>query len=369
MRRPSRAVWLAAAALAVAVLLVALADRRAPSRRSPAEAPTANQTAEPETPPTTLPPAPSPREAPSPATTSIDDSRYARRNERVSNAIALLRYPPDSQPLTKDMRDVIEPNRRHESRMPVSTSASGAPGDLEYELTADVFTVVGRASLHPTLRAYRDQARVQVEITSAKLSTGAPVTFDDEGKATITPSDLPELAALRGLVRLDVDFTADRHPAHASLDFRVASTVPATFVGVTGDRLVPEGLEVSVALEVREPGRYFIQGLLFDRADRPIGYAVARPQLTAGAATVSLVYFGLMFHDANANGPYVFRTLTGVRLPEGQEPDRADMDTWTGPYQTASYSLSDFLNGEYESAAKDAKIAALNALANGNRGR
>ena len=363
-----RATWIAAAILAIVVLVVALSGREQPALRSTTPTATANETAAP----------PAPRESPLPPTpaaspTPAEDSRYARRNERVSNAIALLRYPADSQPLTTQMHDVLEPNRRHETRMPLSFATGGSgngnhaaqPGDLSYELTADVFTVVGKASLHPRLSVFRDDARVHVDVTSATvLSTS--VTFDDDGNATITPSDIPELAGIRGPAHLDVDFVADGQRAHASLDFRVAGTTPATFVGVSGERLVPEGLELSVAIDVQEPGRYFIQGLLFDSNDSPIGYAVARPELTTGRATVPLVYFGLMFHDANANGPYVFRTLTGLRLPNGQEPDRADMDTWTGPYRTATYSLSDFSDQEYESAAKDAKISALANLARGH---
>jgi hypothetical protein len=195
---------------------------------------------------------------------------------------------------------------------------------------------------------------------------GDAVAGDRIYGTTIAASSVPALRSYRGLVRLDVAFVprdGDRRLARASLDFRVASSVPGSFVGVSSERLTEDGLELSVDLNVEEAGRYFVQGLLFDAHDAPIGFAVARPTLRVGRATIPLVFFGLLFHDAKASGPFVFRTLTGRRLPEGNEADGAEMAVWPARYVTRAYALSDFSDKEYESAAKDAKIQALSALA------
>jgi|GEM_PF-4626241 len=336
-----------------------------------------------------------------------DDVRAKQRAARVSHAIELLRFPPHSQPLGPDMADVLQPNRRHESPMPLAGAAiRGAPGAappskedaLAYLLTGDAYTLVGRRALVATLEVFREgsreRERVAVDITRASVSlvsggvpsgpaaplVDSPVVMNDEGHGgdavagdhlygvTIDPSAAPALAGRRGLARLEVEFAAregDRRPARAALDFRLAPAVPGVIVGVAGERLTPEGLEIAVDVRADDPGTYFVQGLLFDSTDRPIGFAVARPVLARGRATVPLLFFGLLFHEARAAaGPYVFRTVTAHRLPRDDEAERADMETWTGPYRTTkAYSLADFSDKEYESAAKDAKIQALAALA------
>jgi hypothetical protein len=326
-----------------------------------------------------------------------------QRAARVSDALELLKYSPDSQPLRRDMVDVLAPNRRYESAMPLAmaTGRTGDPpkqGDLSFVLTGDVYSVVGKGALAATLEVFRESAtgereRVAVDVNSCALSiveaagsrpiAGAALLNDEgrDGDATagdkvygrsLVPAAVPALAAYRGLVRLDVEFTAadgDRRPARASLDFRLAASVPAVVSGVAGERLTPDGLEISVDLRVDEAGHYFVQGLLFDANDAPIGFAVARPRLEVGRARVPILFWGLLMREAKRPGPYVFRAVTGHRLPEPNERDRVDMATWEGPYRTSAYALSDFSDKEYESPSKELKIQALAALAAAKRAR
>ena len=326
------------------------------------------------------------------------DEVAVQRAARVSRAIDLLRYSPDSQPLRRDMIDVLAPNRRHESAMPLAmaTGRAGDPpkeGDLSFVLTGDVYAVVGSGALAVTLEVFRESTpdgkreRVAVDVQRGSLSAleaagslaiGATALLNDEGRdgdatagdkiygLSLVPAAVSALASYRGLVRLDVDFTAtegERRPARASLDFRVAGRVPALVTGIGSERLTPDGLEVAVDLRVDEPGHYFVQALIFDAIGDPIGLAVARPRLGAGSARVPVLFWGLLFREANAAGPYLVRTVTGQRLPEPIQADRADMATWEGPYRTRAYALSDFSDKEYESPSKDLKLAALAALA------
>lgn len=318
------------------------------------------------------------------------DPRFEHRADRVSHAIAMLRFPPSSQPLRKDMKDVLEPNRRWETPLPLAlaTGAGGKDtpktGDLSFELTGNAFTIIGQSSLVATLEVFRgDHQRIAVDVTTATLTavdTGKTVatnvSLGDDGdhlyRASITPAAIDGLQGYRGLVKLDVGFVpseGDHRPAQASLDFKVSSAAPAVFSGVAGEKLGPEGLEIDVDVQVTEPGQYFVQGCIFDAKDDPIGFAVARPQLAAGRGSVPLVFFGLLFHDANASGPYVFKTLTGNRMPAAGERDHADMEPWTGTYRTQAYAVSDFSDKEWESPQKDAKIQALSDLAGKGKAR
>ena len=311
------------------------------------------------------------------------DPRFEHRADRVSHALELLRFPPTSQPLRKDMKDILQPNRRWETPLPLAlaqgmNAKDATKTDLSFELTGDAFAITGQGTLTATLEVFHaaDHARIAVDVTSATLTavdTGKPVgtvTLGDDGnhlyRAAITPATLDGLRGYRGSVKLDVGFVpseGDPRPAQATLDFKYSGSTPATFAGVSGDKLVPEGLEVDVDLDVTEPGQFFVQGCIFDGKNEPIGFAVARPTLEKGKRSVPLVFFGLLFRDANAAGPYVFKTLTGNRMPAPGEPDHATMDPWTGTYRTRPYALADFSDHEWDSPQKDAKIQALGDLA------
>lgn len=393
MTTKARALLAACALLVLALVVNALRPRETPPEprgERPSERTPGPGGSRAETPRT--------QEAPPPSAATLDptlDAKLTQRSERVSQAIALLRYPPSSHPLRSDMADVIAPNRRHESPMPLSMAQGSKDppkeGSLSFLLTGDAFTVVGADALTATLEVFRERGgqkeRVAVDITAAEVSlvetaglraVGAVPLPNDEGRdgdarpddkvysLALAPAHIPALAAHRGLARLDLTFVAqegDRKPARAALDFRLGGRVPAAITGVESERLTPDGLEITVNLHVEEAGPYVVQGLLFDAQDAPIGFAVGRPTLKPGRASVPLLFWGLLFREANATGPYVFRTVTGHRLPVGDEPDRADLATWAGPYLTRPYAPTDFSDKEYESAAKDVKIKALSDLA------
>jgi hypothetical protein len=327
-----------------------------------------------------------------PLATSFDpDGHQVRRFERVSRALELLRFPPDSQPLRADMLDVLRPGARYETPVPLA-------GGLALLFTANTYAVSAGRPIVATLEVFResgarDRRPVPVQIRSCKLARfaqpeylplSATLSLNDDGRdadvsagdgiytVSLVPSALPELASYNGLLRLDVELgrgagarrvEGDASPARAALDFRLTSAPPAAFVGIAGERLTNDGLELVAELEVREAGRYFVQGLLFDSSDRPLGIAVARPSLEVGRAMVPLLYWGLLFHEANAVGSFTFRTLTGHRLPDAGEADRTDIASWEGSYRTRSYALGEFSEKEHESAAKSRKVQALVDLA------
>lgn len=318
------------------------------------------------------------------ATTFDPDGRQVRRFERVSRALELLRFPPDSQPLRADMLDVLRPGARYETPVPLG-------GGLALLFTANTYAVSAGSPIVATLEVFRESGArerrpVPLEIRTCNLArfaqpdfvpVAAALSLRDDGRdrdmaagdgiytVTLVPSALPELASYNGLLRLDVELLVEGEasPLRAALDFRLTSAPPAAFVGVAGERLTSDVLELVVELEVREAGRYFVQGLLFDSSDRPLGIAVARPSLEVGRAMVPLLYWGLLFHEANAVGSFTFRTLTGHRLPGAGEADRSDIASWEGSYRTRSYALRDFSEKEHESAAKSRKLQALVDLA------
>lgn len=391
-----RSRWIVAAALLVAVAALWLRSRRA------VEAPGAGSVAPAEP---TLPRKPLVHRGP-PARAPVDPDEtrrsrmQARRWAMVDDAVRLNRFPPDSMPLSPQMTDVLHPYARHERPLPVRARL-GSRERIDPE-TAPYFLLTGPryllqagTPLAATLEAYRhrpspDQApeRLPVTIASARvLKFGQPdflpvgdLPLNDRGEqgdatagdlvygGALDPRALPGLARHNGLVKLIVEFQMPGvdHPLQAPLDFMMTAEAPAVFTGGVRERLTPAGLELSVQVDVKRGGYYFVQGLLFDARERPIGLAVARSTWEPGKHDAPLSFFGLLFHEAQAESPYSLRTLTGCRLPDDGEPFKVELPVHEGQYRTRRYALSDFSSAEHESPDKQRLIDSLSDLAAAN---
>jgi hypothetical protein len=329
-------------------------------------------------------------------------SRQAKRFETLDHTIELLRFPPDSRPLTAEMTDVLRPNSRHEQPQPLASGHTrGQKVDPEHDLfvlfTGPRYAITPGEPLAATLEVFRGRPdesrkgeRVALEVRECILrattsgtgpspsANGLPL--NDQGEQgdqksgdftyslSLDPQTLPGFERYNGLARLDVSFItpgADQI-SHATLDFKLNGAPPARFDGKVSERLASEGLELRVGLHVDQPGQYVVQGLLFDARDKPIGFAVDRPQLTRGAGEAKLLFFGLLFHEADAQSPFVLRTVTGYRLPEGDEPEKFDMAPMSGEYRTHAYPRSAFPNSEWQSDSKDQRLEGLRELAEKN---
>ena len=82
-------------------------------------------------------------------------------------------------------------------------------------------------------------------------------------------------------------------------------------------------LVIAAEVEVTERGRFHLAGTLYSMAGEPIGYAQAAAELEPGRQWIELSYYGLMFHDRQAAGPYRLGTLalaTTGRMPSQARP-------------------------------------------------
>ncbi|HEU4412702.1 MAG TPA: hypothetical protein VFS43_46085 [Polyangiaceae bacterium] len=325
-------------------------------------------------------------------------ARQAKRFDALDHAIELTRFPPDSRPLTAEMTDVLRPNRRHEQPQPLAAAhARGQKVDPERDLfvlfTGPRFALTPGEPLAATLEVTRGRPdegrgaeRVALEVRECVLRASGPaplaegLPLNDRGEhgdpkagdlsysLSVDPLTLAGFERYNGPARLEVAFVAPgaSELAHASLDFKLGAVTPARFNGRVAERLAPAGLELRVGLDVEQPGHYVVQGLLFDARDQPVGFAVDRPTLGRGAGEATLLFFGLLFHEADARAPFVLRTVTGYRLPEGDEPDKLEMAPMPGEYRTHAYPRSAFSADEWQSASKDKRLEALRELAEKN---
>jgi hypothetical protein len=177
------------------------------------------------------------------------------------------------------------------------------------------------------------------------------------------------MKGFRGPVHVLVEFRIAEVDslAKAGLEYIVDSRATATFTGQTSERATDAGLELSVGVEVVEPGAYVIAGLLFDSRNQPVGHATFRGTLDAGTRAVPLRFWGLLFHDAHAvDGPFTLRTVTGKRLAAQGEPFDADMPAWAGEFRTRPHRVAEFSDREWESDEKTQVLTEARRLADEN---
>lgn len=344
-----------------------------------------------------------PGAAPLPASSAdLEAARRAqmklRRWKMVGDALELNRFPPDSQPLTPAMTDVLKPYARHETPVAIPRKKDGKidPETSPYVLfTGPKYLLTPGTPIEAHLEVFARRPkegeppeRMEVDIADARLlkfgqpqfttvlkaplndagNSGDPVAGDRVYSVTIPASALESLSTYNGMLQLtaDVRLNGVDGISHLTLDFMMTAAAPAVFTDNVRERLAPQGLELTVRVDVRQKGNYYTQALLFDSKNKPIGYAVSRNAWDVGLRDATFLFFGLLFHDANAQGPYVMRTLTGSRLAEGNEPFNTEMPPFAGEYWTKNYPLSDFAKTEWESPDKDKLINGLTELAEKN---
>lgn len=300
--------------------------------------------------------------------------------ELLANFRELTRFPPDSRPLGPEQVDLLEPNRRHEGVVAVTTPVRGQPYDPEavyyVHFTGDRYFVTGKETLRTTIRVWKGTKGTigePITIDSATLVATTPAGEQDLGDVTYRQVRGPDgityvnavSPAVAGAVvvgehRILLHFTApDGAQAEGRLDFfyTPAGGVPARFTGRFRERLENGSLVIAADVEVSRGGRYEIDANLFDEEQRPVASAHATAQLEPGKRSVDLLFFGLIFHEKRATGRFTLRDLRGHRFSPGELPDREMMPAHGGEFRTAkTYALDDFSDAEYDSPDKQQQV-------------
>lgn len=168
--------------------------------------------------------------------------------------------------------------------------------------------------------------------------------------------------------------------------FFSSPVAPAKFTGNFKERIDAGSLIIEAEVQVFMAGRYTIEANLFSE-DRPVAVARTDERLQTGTHYVQLKFFGKIFHDRGANGPYLLKGLRGIQDTAALDPALLDkspeevskileqtkttqpmkrvIPVWDGPYETEPYKLEAFSQEEYDSPVKRERIAELKRLATG----
>lgn len=279
----------------------------------------------------------------------------------VEHFKALTRYPASTRRLDENSHDLLHPNSRYERR---GRLPGGKDDDLGWEVlyTADRYFIRGSESALISLQLWHDDEPVQPENVTMMaeatdedgqaLAVALAVETNQDGSASLfIPND--EWPELVGRIKVVTSFSAEdleEQVGHLDLYFTGSERIPAEFDGRFRDAMSGGDLVIEVGVDVRTAGRYLIEGNLYDSAGRPFGWARFDGDLARGRQSAPLRFFGLVFHDAEAEPPYSLGELRGRRLRVADMPDREDMPSFAGRYTTTgSYDLDAFDNAEHDS--------------------
>ena len=313
-------------------------------------------------------------------------------------------YPPNSRPLKANYFDQIE--HHWIPQQPTVMPVVGPDGKV-YEgqhaclLQPMNHTVTEGHIMEVTLQCRTTQEggpAVPVEIKTIKLVR----YFNEKEWQVPTPEVTPGSQANEftytlkyqprqedwGDMSLSVDFVVpaekEKFTHTLKTHFFSSPVAPAQFRGVAGERIDNGSLIITVEVNARFAGRYTIEANLFND-EGPVAIARTDARLAAGPQNVDLQFFGKIFHDQNAPGPYKLVGLRGqqdtapldpedlnkspeeveklLAKLESTEPHRRQIPTWDGTYSTEPYKLDVFSGAEYDSPAKRERIEELRALA------
>ncbi len=314
------------------------------------------------------------------------------------------KYPPDSRPLRAGFIDQIEFHwiPLPPQNMPIPDGKGGLTEPRHAcLLQPQTHTVTEGMEMVVTLRcasAGEGGQTVPVDIREIKLIR----TLDDKTWQTETPrveagtpANKHEYRLLYrprqddwGDMSLQVNFAIPGEPGgfvHTlKTHFFSSPTAPARFNGIVAERIEDGSLLVSAELNVRFPGRYTIEANLFN-ANGPVAYARKDARLGGGTQRVDLEFFGKIFHDQNAEAPYIVRGLRGIQdtdpldpadlskpVEEVQkmlatlkttQPHKRVIPNFEKDYTTQEYRLAEFSNREWDSPIKRERMAELGQLA------
>ena len=329
------------------------------------------------------------REAPPPQLATleshrkVDTSRYGlwmladpALPMMVADSLVVSRFPRDSLPLTKYQVDQLEPNRRFDSKSPVTHADLTVEPNMQVLFTGDKYRVVGEQTLYMTLTLFKDGQPAPVTIVSAQaramavdgsaVGLDAAVSFSDgDGLAKTASLQLvgTPLEKHAGKINVDVQYDPGNGKlAEATLDalYQPAGPAPARFTGRFREAMENGSLNIYVGVEVAETGPYMISANLFDAKKQPAVSMLARMvQLDKQTTEVKLQAFGRVIREASSPSPFTLSNLRGYIFYAGKDPDRSLMPDYPDDYQTAKYPLDAFSDDEYWDEHKQTQIQSL----------
>jgi hypothetical protein len=322
------------------------------------------------------------------AQVALWQERLARATQSLDTYRQHTRYPPGSRPAS-EQPDQLRPydpvTEDHALKKPGESPDTSVKlrttqerlflqGEESTRLTVALLDNNGQAQ---PLRVVRAAVREITPNNQGSLFPNVPVPFNDEGtdgdaaaddrvhSARLQPS-AQGFAGLTGQLRLEVHLEHRGANGLAQgftyFDVYVTALPPATWAGPVRESTDGGSLNFDLPVQVREPGRYVVTGVVDDAAGRPYAHLTYNDVLPAGNGRFRLMLFGKLMHDAPPAFPLALRDVVAFRLREEGHPDRLLMPQRTGRvHVSARHALTSFSNDEWSDDARQRYLAELSS--------
>lgn len=288
-------------------------------------------------------------------------------------------YPPASRPMTQN-RDQNRPNDPIASTEPMRLDGGGADPGIRLQAAQSRIHVAAGESVAFSLRAVDADGRALPLVVTGALAQGityggarpAPqvaLAFADDGRggdtvaddgafaAVLAPSQ-SGLAGFAGTIRTDVRFQAGGKSGNVRSDVIATPDLPAVWAGPVREAVEDGSLNYYLKLDVREPGRYIVNGRVDDAVGQPIALLTFNDMLGPGPHEIKLTVFGKLLRDAAPAQPLTLRDVDGWLLKENADPDRALLPRLPGHvFSGAAHALSGFSDAEWASEERSRHLA------------
>ncbi len=251
------------------------------------------------------------------------ESSSALARSAAADYRAAARYPAWSRPVEAGRPDPVRTGR-----IPARHSLAGAGGEAP-ELTvwsaATSFVSPEPVVLHATLEAPGRSPLRGAAVTGRVIApSGAAlgdVVYHDDGVAPderaddgvytalyeLAPEAVPERAAS---YLVEVLASLPEGGTRATSSGFLYSNPWARLTGAFRDEVRDGNLVILAEVDVSRAGRFHLEGTLARPNGDPIGWAQAATELAPGRRWIELSFYGLMFRERGATGPFVLDSVT-----------------------------------------------------------
>ncbi len=281
------------------------------------------------------------------------------------------RYPPGSRPAS-EQPDQLYPNLQIAETQPMRQQGGATNARVALQSSQSRVHLAAGESVSLSLRALDEHGAVlPLAITRAQAqgltfngARPAPLVtlaFADDGRladaaagdgaysAMLTPAQTA-LAAFNGTIRIEVRYNAGGAAGLVFFDVLYSPELPAIWAGPVREGLDNGALAYYLKAEVRQAGRYIVNGRLDDAAGRPVALLTFNDLLPTGPVEIKLSAFGKLLRDLAPAMPLTLRDVDGYLLKENADPDRALMPRLDGKVVTGkAQPLSNFSDAEWQS--------------------
>jgi hypothetical protein len=281
------------------------------------------------------------------------------------------KYPPTSRPMAQNP-DQVHPNAPVQEMNPMRVQGGGSDPKILLQTSQSRVYMAAGESVAFSLRAVDAEGRVLPLVVTRAVAQGLtfgntrpspqmPVSFADDGEgadavagdgafAAVLAPGQTGLANFNGTIRTEVRYNAGGRNGAILFDVIYTPEVPAVWAGPVREAIENGTLVYYLKLDVRQPGRYIVDGRVDDAHGKPFALATFNDLLGPGVNEVRLPVFGKLIRDQDAALPLTLRDVNGYLLKENVDPDRALLPRLEGKVYTGkAHPAKSFSDAEWQS--------------------